>query len=47
LEVEEKLRPTKRAALYFAYEEAAEDEEFMKRMNSITRDFAPVEADGL
>jgi hypothetical protein len=45
--VEEKLRRTKRAALYSAYEEAAQDEAFMARMNSITRDFAATEADGL
>jgi hypothetical protein len=45
--VEEKLRRTKRAALYSAYEEAAQDEAFMARMNSITQDFAATEADGL
>lgn len=45
--VEEKLRRTKRAALYSAYEEAGRDEEFMARMNSVARDFAAAEGDGL
>lgn len=45
--VEEKLLRTKRTALYSAYEEAAQDEEFMARMNSITRNFAATEVDGL
>lgn len=45
--VEEKLLRAKRELLYLAYEEAAQDGEFMARMNSITRDFAATEADGL
>lgn len=45
--VEEKLRRTKRAALYAAYEEAAQDREFMARMNGVTQSFAATEADGL
>ena len=45
--LEEKLRRTKRAALYAAYEEAAQDDQFVGRMNSVTRSFAATEADGL
>lgn len=45
--VEEKLRRTKRAALYAAYEEAAQDQQFMARMDSVTRSFAATETDGL
>jgi len=45
--LEEKLRRTKRAALYAAYEEAARDDQFVARMNSVTRSFAATEADGL
>ncbi|MGH8102802.1 MAG: hypothetical protein ACREIW_16010 [Chthoniobacterales bacterium] len=44
--LEEKLEQTKRAALYAAYEEAAQDKEFMARMNSVTRSFAATEGDG-
>ncbi len=45
--LEEKLRRTKRAALYAAYEEAAHDDQFVARMNSVTRSFSGTEADGL
>lgn len=45
--VEEKLLRTTRAALYAAYEQAAQDHQFMARMNSVTRGFARTEADGL
>lgn len=45
--VEEKLRRTKRAILYSSYEEAAQDDEFLARMDSITRSFSATEADGL
>lgn len=45
--VEEKLRRTKQAVLYAAYEEAAQDDQFMARMSSVTRGFAGTEADGL
>jgi hypothetical protein len=45
--LEKKRRGTKRAALYAAYERAAQDDEFMARMNSVTRSFATAEVDGL
>ena len=45
--VEEKLRNTKRAPLYAAYEEAAKDDEFLAGMASATRNFVAAEADGL
>ncbi len=45
--LEEKLARTKRSGLYSAYEEAAQDKEFMASMSSITRGFAATEADGL
>ena len=45
--VEEKLRRTRRAALYAAYEDASTDEQFMSEMEAVTRAFAGTEADGL
>ena len=45
--MEEKVRRTKRAALYAAYEEAARDDAFQQSMTDVTRDFGHTEADGL
>lgn len=45
--VEEKVRRTRRAALYAAYEEAAQDPAFQDRMDTVTRDFRHSETDGL
>lgn len=45
--VEEKVRRTKRAALYASYESAANDAEFRSSMSDVTRDFARSVADGL
>lgn len=45
--VVEKIRRTRRAALYAAYEEAASDEGFQERMAAITRDYQHAETDGL
>lgn len=45
--VEEKVRRTKRAALYASYVEAASDPDFQQRMNSVTRDFSNTETDAM
>lgn len=45
--VEEKLRRTRRAALYAAYEQAARDGAFLQDMADVARDFDQTEADGL
>lgn len=45
--VEEKVRRTKRAALYAAYESAAKDAGFQKSMSDVARVFAISDADGL
>lgn len=45
--VEEKVRRTKRAALYAAYEEAAQDGAFQQAMAAVSRDFGNSETDGL
>ncbi len=45
--VEEKVRRTKRAALYASYESAAKDAAFRNSMSDVTRDFAKSVADGL
>jgi Arc/MetJ family transcription regulator len=43
----EKVRQTKRAALYAAYSEAARNDAFMREMNDVTREFAHTDSDGL
>ncbi len=45
--VEEKVRRTKRAALYASYEAAAKDAEFLRSMSDVARDFAISDSDGL
>ena len=45
--VEEKVRRTRRAALYAAYEEAAQDAEFVQRMNGVSLDFEDTATDDL
>jgi hypothetical protein len=45
--LEEKLRRTRRAALYGAYEAAAQDAEFMSDMRSVSEQFEPSASDGL
>lgn len=45
--VEEKVKRTRRAALYAAYEAAAEDREFQRSMVEVVQDLAVSDADGL
>lgn len=45
--IEEKLRRSKRQALYAAYQEAARDPEFMADMDEVTREFSVADSDGL
>lgn len=45
--VEEKVRRTKRAALYAAYEEAAQNDAFQQTMAAVSDDFRSSETDGL
>jgi len=45
--VQEKVRRTKRAALYASYESAAKDAEFRSSMSDVTRGFVISDADGL
>lgn len=45
--VQEKVRRTKRAALYASYESAANDVEFRNSMSDATREFSNSDADGL
>lgn len=45
--VEEKVRRSKREALYAAYAEASKDQAFRESMTSVSREFAPSELDGL
>lgn len=45
--LEEKLRRARRAALYDAYQAAAEDPAFISSMRDVSRDFAATELDGL
>lgn len=45
--VEEKVRRTRRDALYASYAEAANDQAFRESMASVSREFAPSEVDGL
>ena len=45
--LEEKVRRTRRASLYAAYEAAARDERFMRDMRDIARVFASADRDGL
>ena len=45
--VEEKVRRSKRAALYAAYETAAKDDDFRESMSEVARDFTASVSDGL
>ena len=45
--IEEKVRRSKRAALYAAYEAAAKDDDFRESMSEVARDFATSVRDGL
>lgn len=45
--IEEKLRRTKRAELYGAYQEAAQDPAFMADMQALTAQFDAAAGDGL
>lgn len=45
--VQEKLRRSKLAALYGAYQAAAQDAVFMAEMRAMTRQFEAISADGL
>lgn len=45
--VEEKLRRTRRAALYAAYDEAFANPEFVKDMDSVTAAFSVADRDGI
>ncbi|HYD54267.1 MAG TPA: hypothetical protein VEA99_16650 [Gemmatimonadaceae bacterium] len=45
--IEEKLRRTRRAELYGAYQEAAQDPAFMADMRAVTTQFESAEGDGL
>lgn len=45
--IEEKLRRTKRADLYAAYDAAATDVEFQKSMSAVAHDFAASDTDNL
>ena len=47
LAVQEKLRRTKRDALYAAYEAAARDDQFRQNMAEVMRDFAVTDSDGV
>ena len=47
LAVEEKVRRSKRAALYASYEAAALDDRFRERMNDVARDCDVAVSDGL
>lgn len=45
--LEEKVRRTKRAALYAAYDAAAQDDAFQETMAAVSGDFSNSETDGL
>lgn len=45
--LQEKVRRTKRDALYAAYEAAAQDPEYQKSMSALADDFAAADTDGL
>jgi len=45
--LEDKVRRTKRAALYAAYEEAAGDKDFLRDMQDVSTSFSNAETDGL
>ena len=45
--LEEKVRRTRKAVLYAAYEAASQDEQFQQSMRDVTRQFEHTDTDGL
>lgn len=45
--LDEKLRRTRRATLYAAYDAATRDPRFVEQMQSVTQELAAADADGL